>query len=64
MAFTFIWDSGMFLHLVKYMYMHKTLHISLIKSIAIYVHIIWNNTAIGPFNFWSLTQMKQIIYYV
>lgn len=51
MAFTFIWDSGMFLHLVKYMYMHKTLHISLIKSIAIYVHIIWNNTAIGPYYF-------------
>lgn len=46
------------------MYMHKTLHISLIKSIAIYVHIIWNNTAIGPFTLWSLTQMKQIIYYV
>lgn len=39
------------LHLVKYMYMHKTLHISLIKSIAMYVYLIRNNTAIGPYYF-------------
>lgn len=49
MVFIFIWDSGMFLYLVKYMY--KILYILLIKFIVIYVYIIWNNIVIGLYYF-------------